>query len=142
VPVRAFLYSGQRKLPKAQQQKLVNDYDEGRAPCICLEDGGDHDLAHRLQNPPERAAGKANNGRWPYSEAADCAAETIVKVRGKKANGDNKCTKECIREQLDSYHKRKLDVEDSTPVRADPGGQMKTSKAPTAAIAVAAAPVE
>ena len=142
LPVRCFIYSAQRKVPRDKQQRLVDKYNDKHAPCICLNED-DHKEAHKIQNKIEAAAGKSGNGRWSYDAAATCAAQTVVEVRGKGADGKPKCTEDCIREQLNAYHQsEEVGCTDSTQLRADPSGRMATSKAPTSTAATAAAALE
>ena len=123
------------------------DYRDRNAPCVCASrerDKGSHGTMHAVQGqlegqfnslPGASLATWANAGpllkqggtargpahsKWDYSDARETG------VLAHKTAFPN-CNSECIRKQLDAYHKDGLGLEDDTPVRSDPGVEDRSS---------------
>jgi hypothetical protein len=114
-------------------------YNEDDAPCACASEArnqGTHGIMHKVQGMGEATCntrpvlktweGKGEKipgseqraparSHWTYAEAREVgilAHETAFPLCNNK---------ECIREQLDAYHKQHCGIQDDTPVRSDPG---------------------
>jgi Domain of unknown function (DUF4150)/GHH signature containing HNH/Endo VII superfamily nuclease toxin 2 len=123
------------------------DYRDRDAPCVCASrarNEGSHGVMHAVQGqmegnfnaqegaplatwanagpllkPGGTARGPAES-KWDYSDARETG------VMAHKMAFPH-CNSECIRKQLDAYHKDELGLEDDTPVRSDPGVEDRSS---------------
>jgi hypothetical protein len=107
-------------------------YNDKRAPCVCVtgsrykeEHGNMHAIQGRAErncmNPAGPRSQMGGNGTWNYGAAKKGAVEAHQKTFPKSGPDDKPCSKECLEQQLDNYHKQKsVGVkDDSTPLRAD-----------------------
>ena len=122
----------------------VSGYDQGEAPCVCVEGHSwhrednspfnkrdkTHPDMHDLQDSHERAAvdvvaslnadGTATPGRTPehamnYGEARDTGVDAHQQVF---PDIKPPCTKKCLDAQIDAYHTQaSVGVDDGTPMR-------------------------
>jgi len=104
------------------------NYDERDAPCICVEcpqDGsgryeGDHGFMHAAQGKLEQAAIESappgqKDFAWNYGQSRSAGIRALQQTFPK-----SKCSKACLKAQLDAYHKGTVGAGDKTPVRTDP----------------------
>jgi hypothetical protein len=108
-------------------------YNPKLAPCVCAEGtghskGGTHELMHVFQKADTLAAIngkpketlKLHNGGSTGPVATTTyaqARETGVKAF-KKVFDDAGCSEDCIRKQLDAYHKTQCGIQDDTKLKA------------------------
>jgi hypothetical protein len=136
--VEAHCFSGTGERGKAVGPEFER-YKENDAPCACASqarDDGTHGIMHKVQGMGEAICntrpvlktwdGKGDkipggNGaraparsHWTYAEARDIGVIA-------HSTAFPKCNADCIREQLDTYHKQHCGIQDDTPVRSDPG---------------------
>lgn len=103
-------------------------YVEKDAPCICVEcpqNGsgryeGDHGFMHAAQGKLEQAAIETappsrKDFAWNYGQSKSAGVRALQQTFPK-----SKCSKACLKAQLDAYHKDTVGVSDKTPVRTDP----------------------
>jgi len=91
------------------------------APCICVEGAGkekEHGELHDKIDQKEKDHREAQGGTWSYAQASKAAAESVHELK-------EDCSEECIKAQLDDYHKKKPKpgIKDDTRLRADPWGK-------------------
>jgi hypothetical protein len=127
VEVHCFSPPGGRK--KREVLPDFPDYNSETAPCVCASTPtghGTHGTMHSIQGKMERFYAEIRKGQtlkqwggginekssWTYAEARDTGA-----MAHKMAFPD--CNAECIRKQLDEYHKGKAKVDENAPVRTD-----------------------
>jgi hypothetical protein len=115
VDVCSFLQSGQRPLPKAQQQKRpgCSGYDEDAALCVCAEGGnntGTHGLLHLKQRQwsqgwkdqqKQQVAAGNQAAPWTLSTAVECGVTSITKVFPL-----SNCDEDCLKQKLLDNHQR------------------------------------
>jgi hypothetical protein len=93
----------------------------------------EHGKFHDKLDAAEKDAGK-KNGLWSYADASEAAAQAIEDVT---KNKDQKCSKDCIKAQLDDYHLRKppdgAGLTNSTELRANPYGKKARKSSGTSA---------
>lgn len=111
--------------------KGTEKYEPAKAPCICAEgtnnNHGTHGIIHTYQSTaaPNPGNGKLtlSNGQMldvggkddcltNYGNSRDQAAEAVT-----KAFPESACNEECIKKQLDAYHKKECNISDSTEIR-------------------------
>jgi len=117
----------------------LDQYGEEQAPCVCASkdrDKGSHGIMHAVQGQIEVAycrkrqgdplcswenAGNKIRGTaerrdgdsfWTYGEARDAGAKAHTIAAG------GNCNEECIKNQLDSYHKIDCGIGEDDPVRS------------------------
>jgi Domain of unknown function (DUF4150)/GHH signature containing HNH/Endo VII superfamily nuclease toxin 2 len=107
--------------------KVLNQftgYNENSAPCVCaagsrysLHHGGFHALQGKRELAAmARAAKKGSDTEfaWNYGQARKAGVDAH-----KKVFPGSKCDSDCIKAQIDSYHKSAInDLKDTTPVRS------------------------
>jgi hypothetical protein len=85
------------KLPK---RECWDNYSESGSPTICVEGNnqhmGSHGVMHGLTKSKLRLKGALGKSDMPYTDARDLVLDEVHKAYG--------CTKECLKEQLDSYY--------------------------------------
>ena len=124
--------------------KEVAKYNEDKAPCVCAEGFSWHreeaskfpdaekthaDL-HDLQDYRERqkikAAPAASKGKaMSYAEARDSGLAAHAAIFP-----ESRCNKNCLKEQLDNYHKEELKVGESDKVITKKAGRQDTADHP------------
>ncbi|HCF1443508.1 TPA: DUF4150 domain-containing protein [Pseudomonas aeruginosa] len=90
-------------------------YKDTESPCVCAEGprhAGEHGQYHAFQQALE-AKHHEKSGGWTYADARNAG------VKANKAVNEQ-CNDKCTAAQLDSYHKERCGVTDSTPLRTDP----------------------
>lgn len=128
-------------------------YVNGKAPCVCAEgwswhrndnsafakNDKTHPTFHEIQDVKERrviaafaklkklgkklSPGLTEKRPWKYSAARDVGVKTHRTVFT-----DPKCHEDCLKKQLDSYHKQpSVGVSDDTPVKAKNYGNRDTA---------------
>jgi len=130
VDVCSFLQPGQRKLPKAQQQKRpgCSGYDENKALCVCAEGGnntGTHGLLHLKQRQwsqkwketqqQQVTAGSAA-APWTLATAVQCGVTSIAKVFPL-----SNCDQDCLTQKLMDNHQR-MGIAPSQTINCRPSG--------------------
>lgn len=137
IEVHCFAPTGAtRPVRQSRGNTLHSGYDSEKAPCACAttkRSSGSHGTLHAVQRKLEAAynqrapiatfpgAGRKLSGggrgdaesKWSYGEARDCGARAH-----KIANPH--CNEECIKKQLDEYHKDKAGLSEDSPLRSDP----------------------
>lgn len=107
-----------RQLPKPSG-KDCEDYNPDRAPCICVsgkhKSVGQHNDFHVHFDNEEGVENPQKS--WPYSQARDTALDSMEAVEGLKG----KCTRACIKAQLDNYHRDRCCINDETKLTRDAG---------------------
>lgn len=127
--------------PKGMRGSPLQDlegYDEGKAPTVCASESradGSHGVMHAVQSQVEghyartgkelcswvdpEKKGRENVSKWRYKHARDAgvSAHQIAFPH---------CDEDCIRDQLDAYHKG-LGVREDTPVRTDPDAEDRSA---------------
>jgi hypothetical protein len=124
----------------------LESYNQNAAPCVCASQSradGSHGVLHAVQGQLEGAhnskpgepncewedAGGKIKGKkkranavskWTYSEARDAGA------KAHKIAFPN-CNEDCIKKQLDAYHKDECGLDDDTPLRSDPGAPNRSA---------------
>ena len=148
VPAHCFLPAGERASGAGGRYPGTENYDDKKAPCICLEGGTkseagangkikEHGQVHEILDAAEDKhmhseitigprggiTEKTHAGSWTFEEAneAGCHAVTTVKNR-------DKCDKKCMKKQIEAAHKQMgLDVgegkSNTLMLRADSGGK-------------------
>ena len=121
-------------------------YNQKDAPCVCASESradGSHGVLHAVQSKLEGAYNDKPGA--PFCEWLDAGE----KIRGsdKRANAKSKwrykhardagakahkiafphCDEECIKKQLDAYHKDQCGFGENTPLRSDPGAATRSS---------------
>jgi hypothetical protein len=100
------------------------NYDERDAPCVCAEcpqDGsgryeGDHGFLHAVQGKLEQAAieqASDTGFAWKYRQARNAGVRAH-----QQTFRQSDCSNECLKAQLDAYHKS-VGVGRDTPVRTE-----------------------
>jgi len=105
--------------PKGSKHPGRN-YDENKAPCICLEGGkSDPTAQHGIAHASTKQAALNNatpDGKWKYSQARDEGVKSIKKaLKLKDWEG------ECLKLVLDAYYKDKMKCKDDTELVAPTG---------------------
>lgn len=118
-------------------------YDDNKAPCVCASqkrNAGFHGKMHNGQGRLEAAhkangkvlktwpgAGPLNKGKrgdavsnWTYGQARDAGVATMMMAAPH-------CDSECIKNQLDAYHKDECGIKEDDPVRTDPGAGTRSA---------------
>lgn len=120
----------------AQSDKKREQYKEGKAPSVCVwgpnQNTGTHGCIHTMQgnmNDNSPLKGKSSvlkkNGDWveldtiPYGEARDNGVAAAKKINP-KAN----CADDCMKAQLDAYHKDKLGIQDDDAIKCVAAGKV------------------
>jgi hypothetical protein len=144
VPAHCFLPSGERKSGAGDRYPGTDNYDDTKAPCICVEGGtkSDSDAAGKLKQhgriheivdvkedsymhvtktvgPRGGVTVTKKAGSWNFEQANDAGADAVSQVTG--------CDKECLKKQSEAAHKQMgLDVgdgkSDKLQLRADSAG--------------------
>ena len=111
----------------------AQNYNPKLAPCVCAEGtghskGGTHELMHvyqkartldqikgePLQKMPLHGGGETGpHPTTTYAQARETGIQAFQKVFG-----DAGCSEDCIRKQLDAYHKSQCGMKDDTPLKA------------------------
>ncbi len=141
VEVHCFLPAAARngKNEFCNELEDLDAYNEKQAPCVCASkdrDKGSHGIMHAVQGQIEaaycreregnplcswenagnkiRGTGQRKDGDsfWSYSEARDAGAKAHTVATG------GRCNEECIKKQLDSYHKDDCGIGEDDPVRS------------------------
>jgi hypothetical protein len=103
------------KLPAPQTG--CEAYDPSKAPCICAsgrdKSVGQHNDFHVHYDNVEGVHNPQQE--WPYSKARDTALDSMEAVEGLKG----KCTRACIKAQLDNYHKERCCMTEKTKLTRD-----------------------
>jgi hypothetical protein len=145
VPAHCFLPSGERKSGAGDRYPGTDEYDDTKAPCICVEGGtkSDSDAAGKLKQhgriheivdvaedsymkvettvgPRGGVKTKKTAGTWTFEQANEAGADAASKVKPE-------CSKECMKKQCEAAHQRMgLDVgegkSDKLALRADSSG--------------------
>jgi hypothetical protein len=136
VPVHCFVHPSGRgeALDRGYRLDEYLDYRDNDAPTVCAGDKADplstHARMHDVQDSMERGyrnlrmadpdfephsfGGHPNDeSYWDYGEARDAGVAAHSRVFPH-------CEPECTRAQLDHYHKTKLGLDDSAPMRTNP----------------------
>lgn len=104
-------------------------YDTGAAPCICAfgpsQWRGSHGQLHTIQGNLNKKAGSDSPGSLPKKNGGPASVKTIEygKARdngvaaAKKVNPKADCSDDCMKAQLDHYHKEKLNVDDKDKIK-------------------------
>lgn len=123
-------------------------YNDKKAPCVCASEqrgSGSHGVLHAVQGQIEGAyndrpgpshrswpgagnlVGKSRPGarkpaqsKWRYRDAREAG------VLAHKLAFPH-CNPECIRKQLDKYHKDEVGCTETTPLRSDPGAETRSA---------------
>lgn len=124
----------------------LENYNQNDAPCVCASESradGTHGVLHAVQSKIEGAyndmpgeplcewldAGKKIPGtdkranalsKWTYGDARDTGM-----LAHKLAFPH--CNSECIKRQLDDYHKDQCGLKEGEPLRTDPGAATRSS---------------
>ena len=118
----------------------LESYSQNAAPCVCASESrsdGTHGVLHAVQSKLEGAyndrgkilgewenSGKTGKGeniaRWRYKEARNAGAKAH-KIAFPH------CNEECVKKQLDSYHKDECGIRENEPLRSDPGASTRSS---------------
>ena len=106
--------------PIGKKQHPGVDYDEDKAPCICLKGGksdptSQHGIAHDTTESLA-ASGATADGKWTYKKSRDAGVESI-----KKAKGLTNWEAECVKMVVDAYYKDELGCTEKTEIVAPPG---------------------
>lgn len=131
IEVHSFSMPGGRKsgsmMPQFSEAGGQKSYEENDAPVVCAKCPGgsrfheEHGDLHAVQGVFELAAmakapANMKNMAWNYGQARSAG------VAAHQATfPDSGCNPDCIKNQLDSYHKDELNVTESTPLRTEPG---------------------
>jgi hypothetical protein len=101
----------------------TEDYDTGRAPCICAEGVNQYQGTHGLLHTFQSTAAQGNVTIGPIELVDGNAMETKVTKYGKsrdqgvaaakKVFPESGCDESCLKAQLDAYHNR-CEVDDDT----------------------------
>lgn len=102
------------------------NYDENKAPCICLEGGksdptSGHGIAH-ASSKQDALNNATSDGKWKYSDARNAGKKSIQKAL-KLKNWEA----ECVGLVLDAYYKDKLKCKDNTELVAPTGRAYEAS---------------
>jgi len=106
--------------PVGKKQHPGVNYDENKAPCICLKGGksdpkAPHGIAHDVTESAA-ATQKDSEGKWTYAQSRDAGVASI-----KKAKKLTDWEAECVKMVLDAYYKDELGCTETTEVAAPPG---------------------
>jgi hypothetical protein len=125
--------------------KGIKNYNENKAPCVCVEgvnqNTGTHGLMHTFQSA---GVGNCPTETLPLSKRGTVTAPTTT-YRAAKQNGISamqktfpfsKCDPKCIEAQLDAYHK-KCNIENDTKIKAVETGQDDVAAAEDAVVDIA-----
>lgn len=129
--------------PTGERGNALEDlegYNQNKAPCVCASESradGTHGVLHAVQSQLEGAyndrgkvlcewenSGKTGKGenvsKWRYKEARNAGAKAH-KIAFPH------CNEECVKKQLDAYHKDECKISENTPLRSDPGAKKRSS---------------
>jgi hypothetical protein len=115
VPAHCFLPSGERKSGAGDRYPGTDNYDDTKAPCICVKGGTksekdgsgklkQHGRIHKIVDKMEddymqdAPNGKRTAGTWSFKQANDAGAHAVAKV--------TKCDDECLKKQSEAAHKK------------------------------------
>ncbi len=118
---------GFKRTSDSEIVKPFRPYDQNDAPCVCASGPksgpGEHADLHSVQGALElgamaRAEPGHKNVAWTYSESREAGITAHKAVFPEQG-----CNEDCIRQQLDNYHKQEgMGIDDNTPLRTiDPG---------------------
>lgn len=141
IEVHCFSPTGQR----GGKLEDLEKYEQNDAPCVCASSSradGTHGVLHAVQGQIEGAyndsgtvncewldAGKKIAGtskrenavsKWKYSDARDTGM-----LAHKTAFPH--CNSQCIKKQLDDYHKGECGLDEDEPLRSDPGAATRSA---------------
>ena len=128
--------TGHHLVEGASFEGIVSDnrYNYNQAPCVCVEgynqSFGTHGLMHTFQS-----TAAPTTPTQSYSSARDTGAAAL-----KKTFPESACNEECIKAQIDAYHKHKkgCNVSDDTQINTIQTGRRGPGSAAEAEGAVAA----
>lgn len=122
IAVRSFLPPNERRLKEGKRYEGCEDYDPDAAPCICLSPA-QHRKVHRTYDPAEA---KSKNKKWKYKKARTVGIDSAAKATG--------CDKDCLKAQLDAYHKE-AGITENTDLRASKYGAAPMNVVPASSTA-------
>lgn len=108
----------------------ISNYDYSKAPCVCVEgfnqSFGTHGLMHTFQS-----TSAPTTPTQSYSSARDNGASAM-----KKTFPESNCNEECIKAQIDAYHKQDGEIKDDTQINTIQTGRRGPGSSDEAAAAV------
>jgi hypothetical protein len=98
----------------------ITKYEYGKAPCVCVEgynqSFGTHGIMHTFQS-----TAAPNTPTQNYSNARDTGASAL-----NKTFPESECNEDCIKAQIDAYHKKNNQINDNTQINTIKTGRRKS----------------
>jgi hypothetical protein len=118
IPAHCFMPPGVRAAGGSERYPECEAYDPDAAPCICVEGAGkekEHGDIHEICDMLEDShMENGSAGSWSVSDSATACAMSVNEVTN--------CDEDCIKAQVDQYHKENCGMKDGTPLRANSAG--------------------
>lgn len=99
--------------------KGITKYEYSKAPCVCVEgynqSFGTHGIMHTFQSTSAPATPTRS-----YAEARDNGTKAM-----KKTFPESGCNEECIKAQIDAYHKKHKEIDDDTQINTIKTGRRR-----------------
>lgn len=130
---------GAKKVDKATvyKQGKMPLYREGKAPSVCAfgpsQSRGSHELLHTFQGALNKASQSKKKERLPLHRGGTAKVHTIsygtardngIKAVG-LANPTAECKDNCLKAQLDAYHKDDLGIDENEKIKCVGTGRTK-----------------